>query len=268
MMLKVSTARSAVVLMVASSDHVTGLDSLTLTITASKDGGSFATITPTVTDLGNGFYKLALTTAHTDTLGDLALHITGTDADPTDLIYQVVTDLPGESVASVTSGVDVATVDGEQLIQTNGKLWVLDNSGNAIAPASDTQAIKSKTDNLPASPADTGDIPSAATIAATVRDVDNGSPAAGSLGEAARNADAKAADIQITLGTPVTSVSADIAAIQAKTTNLPASPAAVSDIPTAAENAAAIGEVDANVIKVNDVTVTGSGTTLDPWGPA
>lgn len=95
MQLKISTARSKVVLMVQSSDHVTGLASLTLTITASKDGAAFASIAPTVTDLGSGWYKLALTTAHTDTLGDLALHITGAAADPTDVVWQVVTDLPG-----------------------------------------------------------------------------------------------------------------------------------------------------------------------------
>jgi hypothetical protein len=95
--------------MVDSTDHVTGKTGLTLTITASKDGAAFASITPTVTELANGFYKLALTTSHTDTLGDLALHITGTAADPTDLVRQVVVDLPGATVASVTGAVGSVT---------------------------------------------------------------------------------------------------------------------------------------------------------------
>lgn len=78
------------VLMVGAADHVTGLPGLTLTITASKDGGAFASISPTVTDRGNGWYALALTASHTDTLGDLALHVTGASADPTDTLCRVV----------------------------------------------------------------------------------------------------------------------------------------------------------------------------------
>lgn len=90
MLLLQSTARNRVILMVATSDHVTGLAGLTLTITASKDGAAFASITPTVTDLGSGYYNLALTTTHANTLGDFAMHITGAAADPTDVIDQVV----------------------------------------------------------------------------------------------------------------------------------------------------------------------------------
>jgi hypothetical protein len=109
MLLKVSTARNRVVFMTDAVDHVTGKASLTLTVTASKDGAAFGSISPSVTDLGNGFYNLALTTSHTDTKGDLAVHITGTGADPTDFIDQVLTDLPGDSVSSVTGAVGSVT---------------------------------------------------------------------------------------------------------------------------------------------------------------
>lgn len=70
--------------MIDSTDHITGKTGLTLTITLSKNGAAFSTITPTVTDRGSGWYNLALTTAHTDTLGDFVLHITATGADPYD----------------------------------------------------------------------------------------------------------------------------------------------------------------------------------------
>jgi hypothetical protein len=56
-------------------------------------------------------------------------------------------------------------------------------------------------------------------VPAAVRDVSNSSPAAGSFGEAARNADAKAATLLITIGTPVVTVSDDIAAIPTATEN-------------------------------------------------
>lgn len=86
---KQSTAKNVMILMVDSTDHVTGKTGLTLTITASKDGAAFASISPTVTERGNGWYNIALTSSHTDTLGDLALHITGTAADPADIVLLV-----------------------------------------------------------------------------------------------------------------------------------------------------------------------------------
>lgn len=99
-LLKQSTARNRAIFMVDETDHVSGLAGLTLTITASKNGGAFASVSPTVTDRGNGWYSLALTTSHTDTLGDLALHITSTGADPTDLVDEVLVQLPGELTAA------------------------------------------------------------------------------------------------------------------------------------------------------------------------
>ena len=84
-----SIARSVMVLLVQSADHVTGATGLTLTITASKAGAAFAGIAPVVTERGSGWYSVALTASHTDTLGDLALHITAAGADPLDVLFDV-----------------------------------------------------------------------------------------------------------------------------------------------------------------------------------
>jgi hypothetical protein len=86
---KQSTAKNVMVLMVGAADHITGIAGLTLTITASKDGAAFASIAPVVTDRGSGWYAIALTSSHTDTTGDLALHITGAAADPADIVLLV-----------------------------------------------------------------------------------------------------------------------------------------------------------------------------------
>lgn len=88
--LKQSTAYNLMVLMIDSTDHIAGKTGLTLAITASKNGAAFSSITPIITDRGSGWYNLELTDAHTDTLGDLAIHITGTGADPVDISMQVV----------------------------------------------------------------------------------------------------------------------------------------------------------------------------------
>lgn len=84
-----SDTANVMVLMVDSSDHVTGKTGLTLTITLSKAGAAFASISPTVTERGSGWYNIALTAAMTDTEGDLALHVTGSGADPTDVLMSV-----------------------------------------------------------------------------------------------------------------------------------------------------------------------------------
>jgi len=84
-----STAYNLMAFMTDAADHIAGKTGLTLTITASKNGAAFASITPTVTERGNGWYSLALTASHTDTVGDLAIRCTGTAADPTDLVVQV-----------------------------------------------------------------------------------------------------------------------------------------------------------------------------------
>lgn len=89
--LQQSTAATVMVFMTDSADHVSGKAGLTLTITASKNGAAFASISPTVTERGTGWYSLDLTTTHTNTLGDLALHITSTGADPSDIITYVST---------------------------------------------------------------------------------------------------------------------------------------------------------------------------------
>lgn len=93
-MLAKSTARNLMVFLTASSDHVTGLTGATLSVSISKDGAAFASISPTVTERGNGWYNIALTTAHTDTTGDLVLRATASGADPIDLREQVVEGLP------------------------------------------------------------------------------------------------------------------------------------------------------------------------------
>lgn len=95
------TAYNVMVFMTDAADHIAGKTGLTLTITASKAGAAFASISPTVTERGDGWYNLALTASHTDTNGDLVLHITGSGADPTDLAVQV-----SEDVADVVDAID------------------------------------------------------------------------------------------------------------------------------------------------------------------
>ncbi|MGH7605415.1 MAG: hypothetical protein ACRENK_15645 [Gemmatimonadaceae bacterium] len=150
-------------------------------------------------------------------------------------------------------------------------------SVDLAAVKTDTAAIKAKTDNLPASPAAVSDIPTAADNAGAVWDEDmSGHTTAGTAGKELSDAGAagsppSASDIAdevqtrtIAAVTVVNGLAANtvdasalasdavteiqsglatasaVAAVAAKTSNLPASPAATSDIPSAATIAAAV----------------------------
>jgi hypothetical protein len=148
-MIKQSTTRNLMVFLTDSTDHVTGLTGATLTIALSKNGAAFGAITPVVTERGDGWYSLAMTTSHTDTLGDLVLHITAASADPIDLREQVFALLPGDSVvvASIAANAVNASAlatDAVTEIQTG------------LATSSVLAAVKAQTDLLPANPAAVG----------------------------------------------------------------------------------------------------------------
>lgn len=85
-----NTAKTIMVLMVDETDHQSGLAGLTLSIQASANGAAFSSISPTVTDRGNGKYSIALTSSHTATSGLLWLEITAAGADDADVWYEVV----------------------------------------------------------------------------------------------------------------------------------------------------------------------------------
>lgn len=70
--------------MVDSTDHVTAKTGLTVTCTRSKNGGSFASCSGSVSEVANGVYCIAGNATDRDTVGSLVFHMTGTAADPRD----------------------------------------------------------------------------------------------------------------------------------------------------------------------------------------
>lgn len=130
-----TTTYALVFLMVDSTDHVTGKTGLTPTVTLSKNGGAFASPTGAVSEIANGWYKVAGNATDNATLGPLILHATGTAADPTDVVYTVVLDLPGVA----------QTGDSYARIGAPAGASV---SADVAAVKSDTGSIKTKTDSL------------------------------------------------------------------------------------------------------------------------
>jgi hypothetical protein len=140
-MLKQSTARNLMVFLTDSADHVTGKTGATLTITLSKNGAAFASVSPTVTERGDGWYSLALTSGNTDTLGDLVLHITASGADPIDLREQVFAALPGDSVT-------VSSIANDAITAAAVAASAVTEIQSGLATSADLTAVKAKTDSL------------------------------------------------------------------------------------------------------------------------
>lgn len=84
--------------MVSSTDHVTPVTGLSPTVVISKNGGSFASPSGAVTEIGNGWYAIAGNATDRNTLGELLIHATGTGADPVDDRYMITAYNPFDSV--------------------------------------------------------------------------------------------------------------------------------------------------------------------------
>ena len=109
--------------------------------------------TPVVTISGVISTLSALNTSLSST------HGAGSWATATGFSTLVAADIVSNGAITTASGAvssvgNVTQLGGSNVVHTLGKLWVLDSSGNAIAPASATTAIQAKTDNLPSDPAD------------------------------------------------------------------------------------------------------------------
>lgn len=112
-----------------------GVNSQSITIIASKNGASGTTITPTITDLGSslgaGWYSMALTTSHTDTIGEMVFHITAPNALDNDEIKLFIVAIDPTDLAQglfvvgtvVTDGGNSATTFVTNLTQTSTDHW-------------------------------------------------------------------------------------------------------------------------------------------------
>ena len=232
-MLKQSTARNLMVFLTDSTDHLTGLTGATLTVTLSKNGAAFGSITPTVTERGTGWYSLAMTASHTDTLGDLVLHITAASADPIDLREQVVVGLPGESVTVSSIGTDVIT-------------------STALASSAVTEIAAGVRTELTT---ELGRI----DVATSTRLATSGYTVPPT---ASTNATAVRSELATELGRIDVATSTRLAS-----SGYTAAPTA-SDNATAVLLAAEVAPIRADIRKVNNYTVKGAGTESDPWNPA
>lgn len=125
------TAQNLTFLMVLASDHVSPATGLTPTVTLSKAGGSFASPSGAVSEIGNGWYKVAGNATDSNTLGSIILHASAATADPTDREYEIVAFDPQSATAFITGINSLAPPANWNLasIDANGRVDVIKVAG-------------------------------------------------------------------------------------------------------------------------------------------
>lgn len=233
-------------------------------VKVSKDNGATANITtlPAETPASSGILQVDLsgtemtadlvTVIFRDAAGaewnDVAVHIAPSPVQMGDLATAA-------DLATVDTVVDAILVDTAEIGAAGAGLTALASAANlaTVAGYIDTEiaAIKAKTDNLPADPADASDIAARfTTLDTAVADLPTN------------------AELATALGTADDAVLAQVALVKAKTDLIPAAPAAVGDIPTAAVIADAVWDeatAGHTTAGTTGKALTDAGSAGDPW---
>lgn len=130
-LIKKTTTYTRGFILISNVDHISGLTSATaLVAQVSKAGASFTTPTATISELGSGWYKAALTTTDTNTVGDLIWLIAAAGSDPTGFTDQIVGFDPsgGTMTAGTVLDKSLYTLSGTVTTGTN-----LDKTGYTIS---------------------------------------------------------------------------------------------------------------------------------------
>jgi hypothetical protein len=137
--------RTLEVHLVATADqsNVTGIVPV---VTLSKAGGAFGAMAGAITELTNGWYKIVLAAADVDTIGVLAIRVTGTGADDANGGLEVeALDVNAASVAvgSVGAGaINAASLASDAIAAISAPLEVVTKT--VVLSANGTPAISMK----------------------------------------------------------------------------------------------------------------------------
>jgi hypothetical protein len=134
--LKSSTECPLLFFMVQSADHLTGLTGASPTVTISKNGGAFASPSGAVSEIANGWYKVAANATDTGTAGPIALHATATSGDPFDgIVAEVVAYDPQDGVRGGMTALPNAAAGASGglplSVDTSGRVDVLKINGTS-----------------------------------------------------------------------------------------------------------------------------------------
>lgn len=291
--IKPSTAKRVVFKAFLDSDHVSEATGKTIAITISKNGGAFGNPSAgatNATEISGGWYYVDLSTTDTNTSGPLAGRGTNADIDDVGFLFEVgqspadVTHWLGTAAATPTTAgvpeVDITHIAGSavstssaqigvNVVNAGGTAW---GSGAITAGAIAANAITAAkldpdvTTELQSGLATAANL---ATLQSTADAILLDTAEIGAAGAGLTNINLPDQTMNITgnitgnLSGSVGSVTGAVGSV----TGLTASDVAAIKNKTDSLAFTVAGQVDANIQYVNDVQVTGTGTTGDEWGP-
>lgn len=121
----------------ANGDGVTGLVDGGFTKRISKNGGAFAAMTVTITEMENGWYSFPLSTSHSDTLGILTISFSHASTKRVNLQYRVFARINDDFSWPTTTGRSIE-------VDTNGGVKVGSFQTDAITAAAVQEAAAEK----------------------------------------------------------------------------------------------------------------------------
>jgi len=130
-------------LMTDSSDHITGKTSASPTITLSKNGTPFGASSGSISELSYGWYSFYPSVADLDTLGDLSIHISGSGADPSDILVSIVNYDPFKEINTISASVALIPTTSTSASAIASTVWSYANRsltsfGNILSSVAST----------------------------------------------------------------------------------------------------------------------------------
>lgn len=140
--------RIVFVMVDSNGTEVAGIGNGNLTVQISKNGGAFAAALGTDTEISNGWYSYLATAGEADTIGPVAVKITGAGAVQQNLEYVVKQRTPAAIAFTytITNSVTGNPIDGVEVTITT------DSAGNNIVWVGVTDAFgiaRDENSNLP-----------------------------------------------------------------------------------------------------------------------
>jgi hypothetical protein len=106
-----------------------GTTGQTVTVNLSKNGGTFGAAAGAVTEIASGWYKIALTSADTGSIGDLAYFCTASSGGPLNFIDQVQATILADINIDVSGNVTIGS-SIKKNAACNGFMFIMTDTTN------------------------------------------------------------------------------------------------------------------------------------------
>lgn len=124
--IKLNSEYNVVFLMVSNVNHIIGQEGASPVCRISKAGSPFSICEGLITELGYGWYSIALSEDDTNIPGELVIHVDALGCDPTDVVYNI----GAEGISSAIRN------------ELSAEMDIISNSVNGLTPQQYTMLLE------------------------------------------------------------------------------------------------------------------------------